>query len=450
MKKFYLEEYKEKLATAAEAVKFIESGAKIWYGSFNGQPIECDKALAARKDELYDVIIQTAGGVPPAPQVALVDPSHEHFCYHSWYFTGLDRKLCDNGLAFYSTINYHECRKVVEELFPPDVAILQTTPMDGNGFFNFGPNASHHYSICIGAKQVIVETNTTMPRCLGGYGEAVHISQVDYIVEGLNTPIFEMPKVIDSTPEDEKIANILLEEFEDRCCLQLGIGALPSLVGNKIAQSDLRDLGIHTEMFVDAYMDMILSGRVTGKYKATDRGKIAYTFCMGTRDCYDFMDDNPMLASCCGDYTNDPKVISRNDKVVSINNAVEVDLFSQICGESYGSRQISGTGGQLDFAQGAFESNGGKGFICIHSASTGEDGTLKSQIVPCLQSGGIVTTPRSVVHYVVTEYGKALLKGKSTWERAEGLIKIAHPKFQDELIDEAIRLKIWTKSNKLV
>jgi acyl-CoA hydrolase len=360
----------------------------------------------------------------------------------------MDRKLCDNGLAFYSTINYHECRKVVEELYPPDAAIIQTTPMDDHGFFNFGPNASHHHSLCMGSKHVIVETNNTVPRCLGGFGEAVHISQVEYIVEGSNTPIFELPKAIDSTPEDEKIADLLLEEIEDRACLQLGIGALPSLVGNKIAVSDLKDLGIHTEMFVDAYMDMIMAGKVTGRYKTTDRGKCVYTFSMGTRELYDFMDDNPLLASCCGDYTNNPRIIASNDKAVSINNAVEVDLFSQICGESYGPRQISGTGGQLDFAQGVFESNGGKAFICIHSTYL-DKGQLKSRIVPCLQSGGIVTTPRSVVSYVVTEFGKALLKGRSTWERAEALIAIAHPQFQDELINEAKRMKIWTRSNQI-
>lgn len=449
MKGAYQDEYKKKQMTAKDAAKLVKTNDKIWYGSFNGKPVDVDKALAERKEELHGVIIQTAGSVPPPPQVSLVDPGHEHFTYHSWYFTGLDRKLCDNGLAFYCTINYHECRKVVEELYPPEVGIFQVAPMDDHGFFNFGPNASHHHSVCMSAGKVIVEVNNTVPRCLGGFGEAVHISQVDAIVEGSNTPIFELPKITEGTPEDEKIANFVIEHLEDRVCLQLGIGALPSLVGNKIAHSDLKDLGIHSEMFVDAYVDMIRAGRVTGKYKTTDRGKAAYTFSMGTRECYDFMHDNPMLASCPGDYTNDPKTIARNDRVFSVNNAVEIDLFSQVCGESYGARQISGTGGQLDFAQGAFESRGGKSFMCIHSTTKEKDGTVKSRIVPCLQSGGIVTTPRSVVSYVVTENGVAFLKGKSTWERAEALIAIAHPDFQDELIAEAQRMNIWTKTNKI-
>jgi butyryl-CoA:acetate CoA-transferase len=449
MKRTYLEEYKRKLVSAEEAMGRIKSNDRIWYGSFNGKPIECDKALAARKEELFNVIIETAGSVPPVPQVAAVDPSHRHFTYHSWYFTGLDRMLCDRGLTFYSTINYHECRTVVEELKPADAGIFQVAPMDEHGFFNFGPNASHHYSVCQGASLVVVEVNQTMPRCLGGFGEGIHISAVDCVVEGGNTPVFELPRFTDFSAEDNRIADFILEEMHDRVCLQLGIGNLPAAIGKKIVDSDLRDLGIHSEMFVDAYMDLMTSGKVTGKYKGMQRGKASYTFSMATQECYDFMNDNPLLASCPGDYTNDPKVISMNDNVMSINNIIEIDLYSQISAESTGQRQISGTGGQVDFVQGAFGSKGGKSFLCLHSTAKDKEGKLQSRIVPTLGPATIVTSPRSLVHYVVTENGIAMLKGRSTWERAEALIEIAHPAFQDELIREAEHLHIWRHSNRL-
>lgn len=442
------DQYKNKLVTAAEAVRVVKNGDTVWYGTFNGQPVDCDKALAARKDELSNVIIQSAGALPPAPQVALVDPNHEHFAYHSWYFTALDRALCDMGNVFYCTINYHECKKVVEELGKNDVAILQVAPMDEHGFFNFGPNASHHHSVSMSVNNLIVEVNSTIPRCLGGFGEGVHISDVDYIVEGGNTPIFEYPPNINPSPNEEKIAAYVVNLIEDRSCIQVGIGGLPASVSHLIAQSDIKDLGVHSEMFIDSFVDLIESGKINGKYKNLDRGKINYTFSIATRKTYDFMNNNPMLASCPGHYTNDPKIICQNDKVVAVNNAVELDLYSQVCAESYGTRQISGTGGQLDFMQGAFESKGGKSFICMTSTRKDKSGNLVSRIKPHLQQGAIVTTPRSVVQYVVTENGIVMLKGKSTWERAEALISIAHPMFQDELVHEAEKMGIWKKSNK--
>ncbi len=444
------DEYKAKLVSAEESAGIVKSGDTIWYGTFNGQPVECDKALAKRKDELKNVIIQSAGALPPAPQVALVDPQHEHFAYHSWYFTALDRMLCDMGNIFYCTINYHECKKVVEELGKNDVAMLQVAPMDEHGFFNFGPNASHHASVCKSVNKVIVEVNNTVPRCLGGFGEAVHISDIDFIVEGSNTPIFEYPPNVKPSQDEEKIARYVVDLIEDRSCLQVGIGGLPASVSKIIGESDIKDLGVHSEMFVDSFLDLIEAGIITGKYKQIDPGKITYTFSIATRKAYDFMDNNPMLASCPGHYTNDPKIICQNDNVVAVNNAVEIDLYSQICAESYGTRQISGTGGQLDFMQGAFESKGGKSFICLTSTRKDKQGNLVSRIKPHLQRGAIVTTPRSVVMYVVTENGIVLLKWKSTWERAELLISIAHPQFQDELVKEAESMGIWRKSNKKV
>ena len=215
-----------------------------------------------------------------------------------------------------------------------------------------------------------------------------------------------------------------------------------------IAQSDLKDLGIHTEMFCDSMMEMALAGRVTGARKTTDRGKIAYTFCLGSRDCYEFLDRNPMCASYPVNYTNDPFVIAQNDNFIAINNCVEIDLFGQVCSESSGTRHISGTGGQVDFSYGAYRSKGGKAFLCL-SSTFDKKGTAVSRIRPLLTEGSIVTDPRALVSHVVTEYGIVNLKGKSTWERAEAIISVAHPNFRDGLVREAEKMGIWRRGNRM-
>jgi len=201
-------------------------------------------------------------------------------------------------------------------------------------------------------------------------------------------------------------------------------------------------------MLVDSFVDMHESGRVNGKMKTIDKGKMAYTFAMGTDKLYDFLHNNPVCASYPVHYTNDPFIIAQNDKVFAINNAIEVDLYSQVASEAVGPRQISGTGGQLDFIFAAFRSKGGKGLICLSSTTTLKDGTLVSRIRPTLSPGTIVTVPRTINYYVITEFGVALMKGRTTWQRAEELINIAHPDFRDELIKEAEKMNIWVRSNK--
>ncbi len=240
-----------------------------------------------------------------------------------------------------------------------------------------------------------------------------------------------------------------MKEIEDGATLQLGIGGLPNTIGQLIAESDLKDLGIHTEMLVDSCVDLYNSGRITGRHKTVDRYKMAYTFALGTRKLYDFLHMNPTCASYPVNYVNDPRVIAFQPKMVAINNAVEIDLFSQVCSESAGTRQISGTGGQLDFILGAFQSKGGKGIISLSSTFKNGNGEVRSRIVPTLQPGSIVTVPRSIVQYVATEYGIVQLKGCSTWERAERLIGIAHPDFRDDLIRQAEEMRIWVRSNKI-
>ena len=329
-----------------------------------------------------------------------------------------------------------------------DVVMIVCAPMDAHGYFNFGPNASHLAAACEMAKTVIVEVNENMPRCLGGFENNVHISDVDYIVEGENPPIGELGAGGPATDVDKAVAKLIVEQIPNGACLQLGIGGMPNAVGSMIAESDLKDLGVHTEMYVDAFVDIAKAGKINGSKKNIDRYRQTYGFGCGTKKMYDYLDENPELMSAPVSYTNDIRSIAALDNFISINNCVDIDLFGQISSESSGIKQISGAGGQLDFVLGAYLSNGGKSFICCSSTFTDKAGNMHSRIRPTLANGSIVTDTRANTHYVVTEYGMVNIKGMSTWQKAEALISIAHPDFRDELIAEAEKMNIWRRSNK--
>ncbi|NLF45793.1 MAG: butyryl-CoA:acetate CoA-transferase [Syntrophomonadaceae bacterium] len=451
MSNTYLQLYRDKLITAEKAARLVQSGDTLMYATFLGRPDDFDIALAQRRDELKDVKIFMCGVLDePVPQTPLIDPLHEHFTCSSWFFGGMDRKLHDQNRMFYCPCIFTQLQDIIgSDFFTLDIYVQQVSPMDDYGFFSFGPANTYSLESCYKANTVILEVNENVPRVPGGSEDSIHISMIDYVIEGSNKPLYEIPQNVAISDADRAMAKILLEEMEDRSCLQLGIGALPNTLGDLLAHSDLKDLGIHTEMYADSMTKLFDQGIVTNKYKRTDRGKIAFSFALGTRGSYDFMNNNPLMASHCGRFTNDPNVIGSNDKMVAINNVLEVDLFSQVCSESAGTRHVSGTGGQVDFVLGAFKSHGGKSFLCLASTYENKKGEIKSRIVPTLQPGGIVTTPRTAVDYIVTEFGKARLKGCPTWRRAELLIEIAHPMFRDELIKEADRMKIWRKTNKI-
>lgn len=442
------DQYRQKLASADRAAALVESGDTVFLGEFVQGVEAVEAALALRKSELRDVILITTTRVKPLKCVE-ADPARESFIWNDWHFSGLGRRYGERGLASYIPLCYHQAPQNISLYEDPDVAVVQVTPIDDKGFFNFSTSCSMTPSYCRKAKKVIVEVNSNAPRCLGGLDESIHISNVDMVVEGPNNPLVQLPE-IPATEADHLIAHEVMELLEDGSTIQLGIGGLPNIVGAMIARSDLKDLGVHTEMLADSYVDMYDAGRITGKHKAIDAGKMVYTFAMGSSKLYDFLDNNPVAAIFPVSYTNDPCVIGRNPKVVAINNAIEVDLFSQVASESAGPRQISGTGGQLDFIFGAYRSEGGKGLICINSTFKKKDGTIGSRIVPTLSPGTIVTCPRSVVHYVVTEFGYAQLKAKSTWQRAAALIDIAHPDFREDLIKAAESMGIWRRSNKIL
>ncbi len=444
----YQEEYKQKLVTAEEAVSVVKSGDLVHYGEFVMNSRYLDEALSKRIPELEDIIIRTVT-CPFPPKAVLADPEKKRVIYDDWHFSGASRKLHDQGLCHYLPLTYHEGPSFYERGYiKPDVHFLMVTPMDKYGYFNLGTSNSISYAVAKASKKVIVEVNASVPRCLDGMHGNIHISEVDYIVEGPNSPMIQVPPAPISEV-DKQVAKIIMEEIHDGSCLQLGIGGMPNAIGAMIAQSDLKDLGVHTEMLVDSFVDMYEAGRITGRKKQIDKGKMVYTFAMGTQKLYDFLDNNPTCISYPVSYTNNPFVIGQNDNMVCINNAVQVDLFGQVASEAAGPRHISGTGGQLDFIFGSYKSKGGKGFICLSSTIKDDNGNLVSRIVPTLEPGTIVTVPRTINYYVVTEYGMAMMKGKSTWERAEALINIAHPDFRDELIKEADRMKIWVRTNKI-
>jgi len=437
--------YQEKLRTAEEVARMIKSGDEIFFSEFVLRPEAFDEALADRAEELKDVKIEGVC-LTKVPRFIEADPKRQHFIYNDWHFSGVSRKLYQQGLCSYVPFTYHQGPRVIRKYKTYDYVVVSARPMDGQGYFNYGMSNSLTSAAITKAKAVVVEINENMPHCLGGNQESVHVSRVDYIIEGHNQPIMELPPSQPSET-DAQIAQNIMQEIEDGACLQLGIGGLPNVIGSMIADSDLQDLGIHTEMLVDSMVDLYDVGKITGNQKTMDRFKMVYTFAMGTNKLYEFLHNNPACASYPVNYTNNPRVIAANDKVVAINNAIEVDLFSQVCSESVGTAQISGTGGQFDFIFGAFNSRGGKGIIGLSSIYKDKDGAVHSRIAPTLQPGSIVTVPRSCVQYIATEFGIVQLKGKSTWERAEALIGIAHPMFRDELTKQARDMKIWLDHN---
>ncbi len=443
----FQEEYKQKLVTADEAVKVIKSGDWVDYGWCNGTVDALDKALAKRTDELKDVKLR-GGILLKQPAVFEREDAGEHFCWNSWHMSGVERKLIAQGCAYYAPLRYSELPRYYRDGNCSDVVMIVCSPMDAHGYFNFGPNASHLAAACEMAKTVIVEVNENMPRCLGGFENNVHISDVDYIVEGENPPIGELGAGGPATDVDKAVAKLIVEQIPNGACLQLGIGGMPNTVGSMIAESDLKDLGVHTEMYVDAFVDIANAGKINGSKKSIDRYRQAFAFGCGTKKMYDYIDENPELMSAPVSYTNDIRSIAALDNFISINNCVDIDLFGQISSESSGTKQISGAGGQLDFVLGAYLSNGGKSFICCSSTFTDKKGEMHSRIRPTLTNGSIVTDARPNTHYVVTEHGMVNLKGLSGWQRAEALISIAHPDFRDELIAEAEKMNIWRKSNK--
>ena len=444
----YFSEYESKLVSAAEAVEAVKSGDVVHYGAFCGCVWDLDQALAKRIQELKDLeIIATIWPYDHRPAIVDADPKGEHFRWHSTQFGGVERQMNKDGICWYIPVQYREQLIYWRQDTKIDVAMLQVAPMDSHGFFNIGPQASDAAAVVERARAVIVEVNDKMPRVCGNFGHTLHISEVDYVVQGGNRPLPDRQAKA-PTEIDKKIAALIVPKIRSGSTLQLGIGGLPNCVGSMIAESDINDLSVHSEMFVDAFLNLYKAGKITGN-KKLDKGKMVWTFAMGSQELYDFIDNNPIHMCYPVDYVNELATVSQLDNFVSINSCLEVDLYGQVNSESAGLQHIGGNGGQLDFVQGAYLSKGGQSFLCTPSTFRMKDGTVKSLIRPMLHAGAIVTVPRQATHNVVTEYGIANLKSKCTWQRAEALINIAHPDFRDELIREAEQMGIWKNSSRV-
>jgi acyl-CoA hydrolase len=419
---------------ADEAAGFVKSGMWVDYGTGLCQPDVFDRALAARITGLTNVKIRHCLTMRPRA-VHECDPEGRHVHSFSLHFAALDRRMHDAGRCGYIPVNLGEIPDYYRRFMDPvDVVVFKTCPMDEQGYFNLSASNLWHRAVIERARLVIVETSRGLPYV---YGEetGLHVSEVDYVIEGDDGPAPELPNP-PATAVDCAVGRQIAAEIRDGDCLQIGIGGMPNAVCALLLESGVSDLGVHTEMMTDGLAALYKAGRVTGARKKLNPGKAVYTFALGSRDLYATLDRNHDLHCCPVEYTNAPHVIMQNERVISINNTTQIDLQGQAASESDGHRHISGTGGQLQFVRGAYASPGGQSFICL-SSTYDKRGERRSRIVLNLTAGNVVTTPRSDVMFVVTEYGMVNLKGKSVAERARALIGIAHPDFRDGLERQA-------------
>lgn len=404
----------------------ISNGSRVVVGHACGSPETLLKALVNNAGACRDVEIVHM--VSMGSSEYCLPGMEAHFQHNSLFAGGTTRGAIHDGRAFFTASHFSQIpRLFTEGILPVDVVLCMVSPPDEHGFCSFGVSVDYTKPAAESAKCVIAEVTHRMPRTLGD--AFIHVSRIDHIVETDAGPVIMSPPSISEI--DEKIGGYCAELIRDGDCLQLGIGAMPDAILGFLKHK--KDLGIHTEMFSDGVADLVEAGVITCARKNFHTGKMIATFFMGTEKLYNFVHNNPMVQMFPVNYTNDPAVIARNDNMVSVNSTLQVDLAGQAASESIGCKQYSGTGGQADYVRGAAWSKGGRSILAFHSTAAG--GKL-SRIVANLDLGAIVTTTRTDIHFAVTEYGIADLRGRSVPERAEALIAVAHPDFRDELEEE--------------
>jgi acyl-CoA hydrolase len=413
-------------------VDLVRSGDRVWVQQGCGTPVTLLDALVKRAPDLHDVEIchMLTCGTP-----AYTRPEYEgHFRHNGLFLGGNVREAVAAGRADYTPVCLSEIERLFEDELPIDVAFVQTSPPDGHGFVSLGIGADCTLTAAKCARHVVAEMNERMPRALGD--TFLHVSRLAAIVP-VSRPLLELAQEA-ATEEQVGVAENVASLIPDGATLQMGIGGIPNSV---LAMLDgHRDLGVHSEMCPDGVVPLIESGVINGSRKTLHPGKVVAGFVLGTQVLFDYIDNNPIFEFLPTSYVNDPFVIARNDRMIAINSAIQVDLSGQVCADSIGSRPYSGFGGQLDFMRGAGRSKGGKAIIAL--PSTARQGTI-SRIVPVLDIGAGVVTPRADVQYVVTEHGIAYLRGKTLRQRAEALIAIADPRFRDELHNFAVRQHLF-------
>jgi acyl-CoA hydrolase len=423
-----------KRITPNEAAGLVKPGMWLDYGATLSQPDVFDAALAKRRGELHNVRIRACLTMRPRA-VLEVDPEGTVFHWVNLHFSGYDRKMHDLGRSNYLPLNLGEVpdyyRRFIE---PVDILVIKARPMDAAGNFNLSAAIVWLRAIIERAKTIIIEETTSLPHVMGE-GVSIHRDEVDYVIKGDNQPVPELPNPA-PTDVDKAVAQLIINEIEDGACLQIGIGGMPNAVCSLLKDSNARNLGIHTEMLTDGIIDLYHSGLITGSQKTLNPGKLVCTFALGSKYLYDAIDNNPDIEFHAVDYTNLPHNIMQNDRVVAINNTTQMDLTGQAASETAGHRHLTGTGGQAQFARGAYASKGGKSFICL-SSTYERNGKRVSRISTSLTPANVVTTTRADMMYVVTEYGIANLKGKCVAERARAMINLAHPDFRETLEREA-------------
>ena len=417
--------YKQKLTTAEEAVKHIPSNCRVVTGHAAGEPTVVVDAMTANymQYENVEVVHMVAMG-----SCGYCRPEMKgHLRHNALFVGGGTREAVYDGRADFSPTFFYEVPRLFKTELPVDVALIQVSPPDNHGYCSYGISCDFTKPAADCARLIIAQINDQMPRTFGD--NFIHVSDIDYIVE-VSEPLLELqPPEIGEV--ERAVGKYCAELIEDGSTLQLGIGAIPDAV--LLSLRDKKDLGIHSEMFSDGVVELYNMGVINNSKKSIHKGKMVVTFLMGTKKLYEFVNDNPEVEMYPVDYVNDPMVVMKNKKMVSINSCLQVDLMGQICAESIGLKQFSGVGGQVDYIRGTAMSEDGISIIAM--PSTASKGKL-SRIVPVLDSGSAVTTSRNDVQYIVTEYGIANLKGKTLKQRAEALIKIAHPDFREDLSKE--------------
>ncbi len=419
--------YRDRLCSADEAVRSVASGEKIYLGSGCATPHGLVEALVRRAPELQDVEIihhLTLGDTPYiGPDMA------GHFRCSDCFVGANTREAVNEGRADYVPVHLHEMPRLFRRgVIPLDCAMVVLSPPDEHGFCSFGIEVGVTKPAALSAKRIVAEVNRRMPRTLGD--SFIHVSKIDAFVE-VDRDLDEF-RPAPPTEVERAIGRNVAELIGDGACLQLGLGAIANAALEFLG--DRRDLGVHTEMFTEALPDLVRRGVVTGERKTFHPGKVVAGFIMGTREVYDFAHDNALIEFHPTDYVNHPVNIARNENMVAVNSAIQVDLTGQVCSDSIGQRIHSGFGGQADFMRGASLSKGGLPVIAL--PSTTDDGSI-SRIVPLLDPGAGVVLTRADVHVVVTEYGVAPMLGRNVRQRAEALISVAHPDFREPLLEQA-------------